>query len=166
MPLAPDSKPVRAYYAALKRYAGVGAAHEQAVKTAFHDVLQAGAGKEWTLVPEFPMKVRGGRSIRYDGALRNGFHYTLGYWEAKDSADDLHKEIQKKIERGYSLQNTLFQAPDRAVLFQDKRSQITHDPNAAFDDDELLALIRRVTHVSVETVRIVEALPDLGLPDD
>jgi predicted helicase len=40
-----------------------------------------------------------------------------------------------------------------------------HDPNAAFEDDALVHLIRRITHVSVETVRLVESLPPLGLPD-
>lgn len=54
---------------------------------------------------------------------------------------------------------------DQLRVKTDKRSQITHDPNAAFAGDELLQLIRRVTHVSVETVRIVESLPDLGLPE-
>ncbi|MGI9174968.1 MAG: hypothetical protein ACR2GR_06585 [Rhodothermales bacterium] len=128
--LAADSKPVRAYYQTLQRYADVGAEHEQAVKTAFHDVLQAAAGKEWTLIPEFPSKGRGGRSIRYDGALRDGYNYTLGYWEAKDSADNLERETQKKIERGYSLRNTIFQAPGRALLYQDGRLTLDADLTA------------------------------------
>ena len=42
--LRPDSPAVRAYYDSLRAYQAVGAAHEQAVKTAFHDVLQAAAG--------------------------------------------------------------------------------------------------------------------------
>ena len=53
---------------------------------------------------------------------------------------------------------------DQFRVKQDKRSQITHDPNAAFQDDEVVRLIRRVTHVSTETVQVVEALPELGLP--
>ncbi len=107
---------VRKYYKTLEQYDGVGAVHEQAVKTAFHEVLQAAAGKEWTLVPEYTPP---GKRIRYDGALRDSFGLTLGYWEAKDTADDLDREIRNKINRGYSLQNTIFQDPNRAVLFQD-----------------------------------------------
>ncbi|MEM1055329.1 MAG: type ISP restriction/modification enzyme [Bacteroidota bacterium] len=125
--LSPDAKPVRAYYATLARYAEVGAAHEGAVQTAFHEVLQAAAGSEWTLVPEFSTKGTTGRSVRYDGALRDSFRYTLGFWEAKDTADDLDREIQRKVERGYSLQNTIFQAPHRAVLYQDDRVALDVD---------------------------------------
>ena len=54
---------------------------------------------------------------------------------------------------------------DQLRVKTDKRSGIVHDSNVAFSGDEIVSLIRRVTHVSVETVRIVEGLPDLGLPD-
>ena len=53
---------------------------------------------------------------------------------------------------------------DQLRVKTDKRSGIVHDPNAAFAGDEIVGLVRRVTHVSVETVRIVEGLPGLGLP--
>ena len=54
---------------------------------------------------------------------------------------------------------------DRLRVKTDARSGITHDPNTAFQGDEIAALVRRVTTVAVETVRIVEALPALGLPE-
>jgi hypothetical protein len=41
-----------------------------------------------------------------------------GLWEAKDSADDLEKEIKHKFSIGYPKQNILFWQPDRAVLYQ------------------------------------------------
>ncbi len=165
--LAPDSKPVKDYYAALKRYAAVGAAHEQAVKTAFHDVLQAAAGGEWTLVPEFTTKGTTGRTVRYDGALRDDFRYTLGYWEAKDSADDLDREVQRKIERGYSLQNTIFQAPGRAVLYQDKRPVLDADLSEPRRLVELLDVFFRYQEPEIEQFRqavaeFKEAIPDLA----
>ena len=53
---------------------------------------------------------------------------------------------------------------DQLRVKTDTRSGITHDPNAAFSGDEVVSLVKRVTHVSVESTRIVEALPDLGLP--
>ncbi len=41
-----------------------------------------------------------------------------------------------------------------------------NDPNAWFDDPrELIAAIRRIVYLSVETVRIVEGLPDPLEPD-
>jgi predicted helicase len=123
MPAVSDAA-VRAYHAALSRYADVGAAHEQAVKTAFHDLLQGAAAPAWVLVPEFTPP---GRRLRYDGALRDSYGFTLGYWEAKDADDDLDREVQRKIERGYSLQNTVFQAPTRALLYQDGRRVLDAD---------------------------------------
>lgn len=47
----------------------------------------------------------------------------------------------------------------------DARSGIVHDPNDAGDPDRVVRLVRQVAHVSVETARVVAALPDLGLPD-
>ena len=49
---------------------------------------------------------------------------------------------------------------DRYRVAQDKRSGIINDPNGWFEEPEdLIAAIRRIVHVSVETVRIVKALP-------
>ena len=50
---------------------------------------------------------------------------------------------------------------DRYKLTQDKESGIVNDPNQWFDNPRgLIAAIRRIVHVSVETVRIVNGLPD------
>jgi len=46
----------------------------------------------------------------------------------------------------------------------DKRSSITNDPNRDDDPEYILRLIGQVITVSLETVKIVNALPDLGLP--
>ncbi|HZD07105.1 MAG TPA: hypothetical protein VE176_02590 [Candidatus Limnocylindrales bacterium] len=48
----------------------------------------------------------------------------------------------------------------------DKRSGITNDPNRDDDKEYILRLIGQVVTVSLETVKIVNALPDLGLPKD
>ena len=49
---------------------------------------------------------------------------------------------------------------DRYRITQDKSSGIVNDPNEWFDDPrDLIAAIRRIVHVSVETTRIVEGLP-------
>ena len=50
---------------------------------------------------------------------------------------------------------------DRYWIRQDKESGIVNDPNGWFDDPrDLIAAIRRVVHVSVESARIIEGLPD------
>ena len=50
---------------------------------------------------------------------------------------------------------------DRYRMTRDKESGIVNDPNAWFDDPrDLIAAIRRVVHLSVETARIVNSLPE------
>src|SRR5664279_899642 len=50
-----------------------------------------------------------------------------GYWEAKDEHDDLDKEIRAKLEKGYPKTNIIFQAPERAVLYQHGIRQGTNE---------------------------------------
>ena len=50
---------------------------------------------------------------------------------------------------------------------QDRESGIVNDPNGWFDDPrDLISAIRRVVHVSVETSRIVAALPEPFADDE
>ena len=50
---------------------------------------------------------------------------------------------------------------DRYRITRDKRSGIVNDPNGWFDDPrDLITAIRRIVYLSVETVRIVEGLPE------
>jgi hypothetical protein len=46
------------------------------------------------------------------------------------------------------------------------RSGITNDPNREDDKEYILRLIGQVITVSLETMKIVNALPDLGLPKE
>lgn len=52
---------------------------------------------------------------------------------------------------------------DQYQLTTDRRSGITNDPNRAEDPQYVLRLVAQVVTVSLETVKIVRALPDLGL---
>ncbi len=63
------------------------------------------------------MKVAG-KLIFPDGTLRDDFNLPRGYWEAKDTHDDLDQEIGKKIGKGYPLTNTIFEDTRQAVLYQ------------------------------------------------
>lgn len=115
--LSPTDDAVEDYYDQLDAYERVGAQHEGAVRTAFRDLLDHGGTQMgWELVPEWSPKHR---RIRIDGALLDEYRLTHGFWEAKDSDDDLDREIQKKLDKGYPADNTIFQAPNRAVLMQD-----------------------------------------------
>ena len=55
---------------------------------------------------------------------------------------------------------------DQYRIKTDKRSGITNDPNRLDDEAYIVRLIKQVITVSLETVKIVNALPDLGLPTD
>jgi predicted helicase len=54
---------------------------------------------------------------------------------------------------------------DQYQVSTDKRSGITNDPNRDEDPQCVVRLIGQVITVSLETVKIVRALPLLGLPD-
>ena len=112
-------KVVRAYFTELNNLAQLGFFHEGAVAPAFANILRAGAQPfGWTLTEQYQRKPGRGRTIRIDGALLDNFKLAHGYWEAKDSADDLDAEIRKKLAAGYPRDNILFQAPDRMVVIQ------------------------------------------------
>ena len=53
---------------------------------------------------------------------------------------------------------------DQYRVKTDKRSRIVNDPNRPDDPEYIVRLIGKVIAVSLETVEIVERLPDLGLP--
>ena len=53
---------------------------------------------------------------------------------------------------------------DQYRVKTDKRSGIVNDPNRLDDPQYIVKLIGKVITVSLETVEIVEDLPDLGLP--
>jgi hypothetical protein len=117
--LKPTRKLVRSYYDVLGQFGQLSIDHEGAVRIAFRELLAAcGRRFDLTLVDEYPFQPPKLHAIRIDGALLNPFRLASGYWEAKDEHDDLEKEIRAKLERGYPRSNIIFQAPERAVLFQ------------------------------------------------
>jgi len=117
--LKPTHKLVKSYYETLGQYGQLDIDYEGAVRSAFQALLR-GCGKqfEWTLVPEYVIHKPKAGIIQVDGALIDTFHLPRGYWEAKDEHDDLEKEIRAKFDRGYPKNNIIFQAPEKAILFQ------------------------------------------------
>ncbi|HEO66360.1 MAG TPA: hypothetical protein ENI73_10905 [Spirochaetes bacterium] len=83
--LKANHKSVDEYYKTLDQYDQLGAKHETAVKSAFHDLLShCGRQFNWTLIPEYPFKRNKQRPLRIDGALIDAFKLAHGFWEAKD----------------------------------------------------------------------------------
>ncbi len=121
-------KPVKEYYEALAQFKSLHVSHEMAVRDAFQDLLKScGAQFGWTLVPEWQLRRPQARALRVDGALLDEFRLAHGYWEAKDGADDLPREARKKLDLGYPSDNIIFQAPERAILWQGGREVADED---------------------------------------
>jgi predicted helicase len=125
--ITPKQKHFQAYYKELKVFDRLGQVHEGTVKIAFQHLLEAIAKQsQWILTQENTLN-RGKKNrdllrIRLDGMLFDNANIPRGYWEAKDSKDDLSKEVQKKLyQDNYPDDNIIFQAPDRAILYQNGR---------------------------------------------
>ena len=67
------------------------------------------------------------RRIRPDGEVVDGFGLPHGYWEAKDTQDDLHVEADKKFAAGYPSKNIVVQSPTHALLYQHEQLQLDLD---------------------------------------
>ncbi len=116
--IKPTHKALKKYYAALQSYRDDGVTHEGALETAFQRLLEETAKSHgWKLIPKQKLKV-GKQTIYPDGTLRDLFNMRCGFWEAKDTDDKLDAEIQKKIDKGYPLSNTIFEDTRYAVLYQ------------------------------------------------
>lgn len=137
--LAPKQKAVRAYYEALTAFEKEGASHEGAVRDAFSTLLKHCAKQVgWTLIGEYSFKRAGRHPAEIDGALVK-WRIARAYWEAKDSHDDLEREIKQKIADGYPTDNTVFQAPERAILYQNHRRVVDADLR---DPDALVGILK------------------------
>lgn len=119
--LKPTHKAVKDYYDALAGFGKLYLFNEGAVSPAFAALLRVCARQyNWTLAEQFSLK-RKDSTIRTDGALLDSFKLIHGIWEAKDTEDDLDVEVKRKFDAGYPKENTLFQAPDRLIIWQDNR---------------------------------------------
>src|SRR5579862_2018993 len=119
--ISPNHRSVRKYYETLEALKKQNVDNEMSVRSAFEFLLQETAKlKGWTLVPELSEK-SGGSLMRPDGTLRDANSLPRGYWEAKDTKDDLNTEIRRKIARGYRLSNIIFEDTQTGVLYQNKQ---------------------------------------------
>ncbi|MDZ4770940.1 MAG: type ISP restriction/modification enzyme, partial [Chloroflexota bacterium] len=118
MSLTITSAPIKAYYARRAAFDSQGVSGELHTRRAFEVLLEQTAGAHgWTLIAEQRLDGSRGRVIP-DGTLRDPLTLPRGYWEAKDSADDLDAEIEKKFARGYPRTNIIFEDSRRGVLVQ------------------------------------------------
>src|SRR5712691_327067 len=118
--LSPNDPIVRAYLTDLQHLKSQKVTHELGLKGPFQNLLDKAAKKRgWTLVAELSTH-SGGKRVVPDGTVRDEFRLARGWWEAKDTSDNLAAEIQKKLRAGYPTRNTIFEDTQTAVLYQDR----------------------------------------------
>lgn len=120
--LKPTNKAVKDYYLGLEEFDRHGVKHEMAVRSAFQRLLEHCSRKVgWTFIGEYKFPRKGRKPASIDGGIVDAFTIPQAFWEAKDSQDDLAKEVQAKFSDGYPRDNILFQEPKRAILWQGGR---------------------------------------------
>ena len=131
-------KPVQNYYAALRQFDDLGVTHETAVRSAFQGLLDHCARQhDWTLVSKDKPSLTYNDFLTLDGIPPETFEYRLGNRSALEWVIDQYQ------------------------VSTDKRSGITNDPNRPDDPEYIVRLLGQVITVSLETVKVVEALPAL-----
>ena len=126
--IKPTHKPIRNYYAELKEYERLGEQNEGTVRAAFQGLLQHYCHQSnLTLLCEKTHYTPEKRRITPDGEVVDTFNLPYGYWEAKDTQDDLYTEASKKFAVGYPSKNIVIQSPTHALLYQHGQLQLDLD---------------------------------------
>ena len=102
-----------------KRFSG--SLTEEVIREAFKGLLRdASRDRNLFLQAEYTLQGPQKNTIKLDGAVLHELRVPLGYWEAKDTADVLDREIDKKLRKGYPQDNILFEDSATAVLIQNR----------------------------------------------
>ncbi len=161
---ATHKKAIDHYYKELAAYHEHKVTHETAVRSAFQNLLAAFAqSANWTLIPEQTLA----NGKRPDGTLRDTFNLPRGYWEAKDTRDDLTTEIRKKIGLGYPITNTIFEDTRHAILYQNNRLVLQADLTQPKELTNALDLFFHYAPPDIENFEhavedFKESIPDLA----
>src|SRR2546421_1477988 len=157
-------KAIDHYYKELAAYQAKQVTHETAVRSAFQNLLAAFAqSANWTLIPEQTLA----NGKRPDGTLRDSFNLPRGYWEAKDTKDDLNTEVRKKINAGYPITNTIFEDTRRAILYQNNKPVLEADLTQPKELTDVLDTFFHYAEPDIATFEhavqdFKESIPDLA----
>ena len=161
-------KPIKTYYAELEEYAQLGAENEGSVRAAFQSLLQHYCGQSnFTLLCEKTLHTADNRRITPDGEVVDAYGLPHGYWEAKDTQDDLYIEADKKFAAGYPSKNIVLQSPTHALLYQNGQLLLDLDIT---DSQNLVHVLQtffayREENISAWHAAVVEfreIVPELG----
>ena len=126
-PFMPSYPHIEKYHADLERFIEFGGSdNEQNIRRAFAECLDSycrGHREKLALVDELSASL----SNPPDGTVKDSLRMARGYWEAKDSHDNLDAEIQAKFNRGYPRDNIIFEDSQTAVLVQNGNEAMRAD---------------------------------------
>jgi predicted helicase len=118
------------YYTGLEKFKYHQADNESTTETAFKDLLH-NISLDLNLTLIKTTEFAPNKNIIPDGIIKDDYFRIVGYWEAKDTKDDLDNEIYKKLKLGYPRSNIIFEDTQIAVLYQDnsefKRYRLTNE---------------------------------------
>ena len=138
-PFMPSYLHIEEYRAKLQELIEFGGSdNEENIRPAFQNCLDAYCHdhrEQLVLIPE----LKTSPSNKPDGTVKDSLRMARGYWEAKDSHDDLDAEIKVKFNRGYPRDNIIFEDSQTAVLVQNGNEAMRVDMSR---DGELHRLIR------------------------
>ena len=136
----PTYSHIESYYAKLEELIQFGGSdNELSIRRAFENCLDAYCqDRREKLVLVSERRAKG--NVIPDGTVVDSLRMARGYWEAKDSHDDLDAEIRNKFDRGYPRDNIVFEDSQMAVLVQNGDEALRVDMSRP---GELHRLIRR-----------------------
>jgi predicted helicase len=163
--ISPASPLIREYHRSLAALRSQGVENELSLRLPFETLLAESARlRGWHFQAEAGAKA-GGHRIRPDGTVFDANSLPRGFWESKDSHDDLDREIDRKIRRGYPVGNTIFEDTRRAVLYQNRGLACEAD----LSDSRALSdlLFRFYSHTEPEIKEFEAAVEEFGqrVPD-
>lgn len=132
---------INAYLAELDRIRKVGGTlNEQTIRPAFRQLLRDWArADDLVFLEELEYATSQKTKVYPDGTVLHDLRVPLGFWEAKDTRDDLDTEISKKLRAGYPQTNILFENSETAVLIQNREEVLRC---AMTDTDALEKLLK------------------------
>ena len=147
MPSYPHIEEYRAKLQELIEFGGSD--NEENIRPAFQNCLDSycrNHRERLVLIPE----LKTSPSNKPDGTVKDSLRMARGYWEAKDSHDDLDVEMQAKFNRGYPRDNIIFEDSQTAVL-ENLRVTVADSENPEYPEaaGAFLVLCRRTIRPAV-----------------
>ena len=143
IPFAPD---FHAFAVAGSRLARIHVGYEEQPEYQLGQIETPGTPLDWRVekmrLSKDKTQLRYNAFLTLDGIPAEVFNYRLGNRSALEWTIDQYR------------------------VKTDKRSGIVNDPNRADDPQYIVRLIGKVISVSLETVKIVQGLPELGVPEE